>query len=555
MKNINSKKRFWIISFLSMVFLVLLLLWCVFRVSQLNQIVVSQREQIRFIENQHLDNSISFVIKSDVQTMVDKATRETLNTYISSQNSFLVLVGILITLIVTIVGIAAPIVANKDLKEGLQEKIEQLSKKEKERIIKKLNIKWKRMNNEMVSIRKETKQIQDDFNKITKKLFTDMINYQNAYKKIKENDLANEIYSETWKQLIEEKLTPDELISKLESLMASNDFYPAQWFFELGLLYFQKEEFGRARDCFIEAIKKKPDYTESYHELAKTQFKIAKPIESWANIEKALALHPGPPNIDMLKTRCAIFKELGLNTNAINESVEIKLENKFHNTISFKMIKVSKGVFCMGATKEQKEDAVIDEYPVHKVMLKDYYIGETVVTQSLWKAIMENNPSHFRHNGNNKPVEMVSLDDIKEFLANLNEKTGRLFRLPTEAEWEYAARGGNQSKGTKYSGSDSLQDVAWYDCDETRPVKQKKSNEIGLYDMSGNVKEWCLDRYDLYSEFPQYCPENEEGIYSICRGGSYKNDATKCRVSYRSKNAPGNRNRDLGFRLALDVNT
>ena len=168
-------------------------------------------------------------------------------------------------------------------------------------------------------------------------------------------------------------------------------------------------------------------------------------------------------------------------------------------SIVFKMIYVEGGTFMMGANEEDSE-ASDDERPVHKVTLSSYSIGETAVTQALWEAIMGNNPSHFK--GANRPVEKVSWDDCQVFIRKLNEKTNRKFRLPTEAEWEFAARGGNKGKNYKYAGSNIIDNVAWYhenSGNETHPVAQKQPNELGIYDMSGNVWEWCQDRYGKYS--------------------------------------------------------
>ena len=222
--------------------------------------------------------------------------------------------------------------------------------------------------------------------------------------------------------------------------------------------------------------------------------------------------------------------------------------------VKFKMIFVEGGTFMMGATEEQGDDADEMEKPVHEVTLSDYYIGETVVTQELWKAVMGNNPSRFTGDGN-LPVERVSWDDAQEFIAKLNRLTGKVFRLPTEAEWEYAARGGKKCKGYKYSGSNNIDEVAWYydsSGSQTHPVRRKKANELGLYDMSGNVWEWCNDWYGDYSAEPQYNPQGpKSGSGRVYRGGGWNGDAEYCRVSNRGDYAPSGRDDDLGFRVVL----
>ena len=244
------------------------------------------------------------------------------------------------------------------------------------------------------------------------------------------------------------------------------------------------------------------------------------------------------------------------------------------NGVEFKMIKVEGGTFSMGATSEQGSDADDDEKPVHSVTLSDYYIGETEVTQELWEAVMGSNPSWFTGN-NQRPVEMVSWDDCQKFIKKLNLLTGKEFRLPTEAEWEYAARGGKYSRGYKYSGSNNADEVAWYwrnsgdkyllgewnDDDKsiiennnskTHLVKTKKANELGLYDMSGNVWEWCNDWYRRYQSYSQTNPTGpSEGEHRVRRGGSYYNDDRRARVSYRNGNTPDCRYANLGLRLAL----
>ena len=219
------------------------------------------------------------------------------------------------------------------------------------------------------------------------------------------------------------------------------------------------------------------------------------------------------------------------------------------------MIAVEGGTFTMGATPEQDSDADSDEWPTHQVTLSNYYIGETEVTQALWKAVMGENPSQFE--GDNLPVEQVSWYDCQEFIKKLNALTGKNFRLPTEAEWEFAARGGNKSRGYKYSGSNNIKDVAWYadnSGDKTHPVKTKQANELGIYDMSGNVWEWCQDWYGEYTSAAQTNPKGATtGSNRVCRGGSWGINAVAHRSSVRVYGTPGIRISYRGFRLVLSA--
>ena len=231
------------------------------------------------------------------------------------------------------------------------------------------------------------------------------------------------------------------------------------------------------------------------------------------------------------------------------------------NGVSFTMIAVEGGTFNMGAQSTNPDganydsDADSEESPVHSVTLSDYYIGETEVTQELWQAVMGSNPSNFL--GNQKPVERVSWNYCKEFIEKLNNLTGKNFRLPTEAEWEYAARGGNKSQGYKYSGSNNVEDVAWYEDNSnnvTHHVKTKSPNELGIYDMSGNVWEWCEDWYGNYSSEAQTNPTGpSSGPGRVLRGGSWFNLAMVSRVSRRSYESPYGTYGDIGLRLALSL--
>jgi formylglycine-generating enzyme required for sulfatase activity len=230
------------------------------------------------------------------------------------------------------------------------------------------------------------------------------------------------------------------------------------------------------------------------------------------------------------------------------EIVTLRTGTGFSDPFEGQMVFVQGGSFMMGSNEGSDV-----EKPVHKVTLSDFYIGKFQVTQAQWKAIMGDNPSAFI--GDDHLVEKVSWNDVQEFIKKLNEKTGQKYRLPTEAEWEYAALGGQKSRGFKYAGSDNLNEVAWYDENsgsKTHPVGQKKPNELGLYDMSGNVYEWCADWYgsDYYKNSPKNNPTGPvNGSGRVGRGGSWRYGADYCRVSRRYRNAPDIRIVIIGFRL------
>ena len=233
-------------------------------------------------------------------------------------------------------------------------------------------------------------------------------------------------------------------------------------------------------------------------------------------------------------------------------------------TVSFTMKLVEAGTFQMGS-----ESGYSDEKPVHQVTLpQDYYMGETEVTQALWYAVMGQSPTSDGSKwtssyglGDNYPAYYISYNDISSFLTKLNTlvasklPSGMKFRFPTEAEWEYAAKGGNKSKGYTYAGSNTIGDVAWYDDNSnssTHPVKTKAANELGIYDMSGNVCELCYDWYGDYSSSAQTDPTGAtSGSLRVLRGGSWRFSATSCRSAYRNSLTPTSRYYNSGVRLAL----
>lgn len=238
--------------------------------------------------------------------------------------------------------------------------------------------------------------------------------------------------------------------------------------------------------------------------------------------------------------------------------------------ISFTMIYVEGGTFTMGATSEQGKEAGKDEKPAHQVTLSDYFIGQTEVTQGLWKAVMGTTIRQQRDKGNsiwsiygegdNYPMYYINWDECQEFVNKLNsllssQLGGMHFALPTEAQWEYAARGGKKSKGYKYSGSNVAWHVAWLNDNSnvsTYPVGVKTANELGIHDMSGNVWEWCQDWYGSYSKGAQTNPTGaSSGSDRVDRGGCMVSEAGDCRVSGRDYTSPTDRYRSLGLRLVL----
>lgn len=221
--------------------------------------------------------------------------------------------------------------------------------------------------------------------------------------------------------------------------------------------------------------------------------------------------------------------------------------------IPVKMVWIEGESFQMGLLPDGKSQSSSTAKQIQSVTLSDYYIGEAEVTQALWKAVMGSNPSI--NVGDNKPVDNVSWDDCQEFIRKLNQMTGKNFRLPTEAEWEFAARGGNYGESYKYAGNSNIQNVAWYfdnSYNSTSPVKKKQPNKLGIYDMSGNVCEWCNDWYGDYKDGAQSNPQGpSSGKDRVIRGGSYVNFKEACVVTERLYADPAKSSRSLGFRLAL----
>lgn len=236
--------------------------------------------------------------------------------------------------------------------------------------------------------------------------------------------------------------------------------------------------------------------------------------------------------------------------------------------INMRMVYVEGGTFTMGCTSEQGGECGNDESPNRQTTVSSYYIGMLEVTQSQWEKVMGTSiyqqrdkansswPWPLRGAGPDYPMYYVSWEEAKEFCARLSRQTGKNYTLPTEAEWEYAARGGNKQEGTKYSGGWSVDDVAWYDgnsSSSTHPCGTKRANALGIYDMSGNVYEWCEDWYaNQYLQYDNNNPKGaSSGSYRVLRGGGWGDYAKDCRVAFRNNNTPSNRYSTCGFRVVL----
>jgi len=310
---------------------------------------------------------------------------------------------------------------------------------------------------------------------------------------------------------------------------------------------------------FKKVLEYAPDCSDVYYNIAFCYDKSASSglltdigncSEAIKYFKKYLELKPNAQNRQPVQTR---IYELEYKYDKLNEQIP-------------EMVFVEGGTFSMGCTNEQGSDCEKDEKPAHRVTIGDFYIGKYEITQKQWQSIMGTTVRQQRDKadasypikgeGDNYPMYYVSWNEVQEFISRLNTATGKQYRLPTEAEWEYAARGGSKSWGYKYSGSNTLDDVAWYDGNSgatTHAVGTKMPNELGIYDMSGNVWEWCSDWYseNYYSNNTQTNPKGPlSGSGRVGRGGGWDSGARGVRVSNRCAYTPDFRSNDLGFLLA-----
>ena len=275
-------------------------------------------------------------------------------------------------------------------------------------------------------------------------------------------------------------------------------------------------------------------------------WRIIYPGNAMQSQEKPLVESIAPSNKDTITS--VVSKPVEKNDTTQQQPVQIPVEPKFAPSFTFNypMERVQGGTFQMGSPSNEKDRD--DDECQYSATVSSFYLGKYEVTQAQWKAIMGKNPSRFK-GCDDCPVEQVSWNDVQTFIKKLNEKTAKTYRLPTELEWEFAARGGNNSQSYIYAGSNSLSGVAWYGDNadsKTHPVGKKTPNALGLYDMSGNVWEWCGDYYKAY---PNCKGSVEDGRFRVIRGGGWGSYARDCRAANRDYGGAAHRGNDLGFRL------
>ena len=299
--------------------------------------------------------------------------------------------------------------------------------------------------------------------------------------------------------------------------------------------YFRDEEFEKASKRYHIVLEKNPKDSN-----AKKKYELCMEILKNSASNHSLSQVSTPNNTAL---------QVSSETITFVDYTETKKE------LNIEMVAVQGGTFMMGCTSEQGDDCTDEEKPAHQVTVSNFHISKYEVTQAQWRAVMGNNPSYFK--GDNLPTENVSWNDVQLFIKKLNKMTGKQYRLPTEAEWEYAARG-RRSAGFKYSGSNDIGEFAWYENNAnatTHPVGTKNHNELGIFDMSGNVCEWCSDWYAYYPDqgLQENNPEGpSEGTDRVFRGGGFDYNDEDCRVSFRSGFVPQIKDNNLGFRVARD---
>lgn len=511
---------------------------------------LSQAEEKIIILSLDSTNQCCSMTEENVRLLTIDAAQKVFNAYLNSQSSLFTIISIFATILITFLVVLIPLYLNHEQGKANIEKIndeidkrkrdleDELKKKLEDELKEKTDKKITAMNNRLNEMSDKIKTSQNELGKskeLVDDVLTDLRAKQLNYEETKSiEQLPKHKQYDAYSRMIDEG-------------RASSDTY-----FRIGKLYYDDKKYSDACRNFEIAIKNNKDYAEAFYYWALTLEEMKQQEQAWEKLTKAIELKPN--DTEMQDEQKKLQDEILSTSLSGSSGKDLLIEA---NGEKFNMILVRGGVFTMGATKELSDDASNDEFPTHKVLLTDYYIGETMVTQGLWMAVMNNKPHNYKNV--NYPIEKLSWDDAQCFIDSLNQlisPKGYVFRLPTEAEWEYAARGGELSEGYKYSGSNDINKVAWYKENsgkETHPVKTKKQNELGLYDMNGNVWEWCQDWFGNYVDSPQVNPQGpNRGDFRVCRSGSYNTEERRCRVSFRCRNEQGKKPDRVGFRLVMN---
>lgn len=538
---------------------------CLFFLHRVNGKMVRAEQRIEILSNAD-DSRCCFIDDDNIRLISIEAAQKEFDSYIDSQSNLLAIFSMLTTAMVALVGFVIPLYINREQGNANKEKIDVEVAKGIADLKEKTNVHIRTVKSEMthllISEKNSIKMSNDRIERMLKeyKLKIDGM--------LEDLSARQENHAESIKieQMDDEK---ERIIAYMEQETegrATSDTY-----FHLGNYYVKEKQPDVANRYFSKAVENRENYAAVYPIWADTLESQGMLLVAWQKREKAIMLNA---NKQELEKKQENLLERILNPNTTHdEKLTIEVDE-----LEFDMILVHKGVFKMGATREQgDDDPWANERPVHKVLLSDYYISKTVVTQSLWEAVMKPTDKSYRTRSEKDDCPMcnISWNDCVDFIKELNKKTSRTFLLPTEAQWEFAARGGCKSKNYKYSGSDVIGEAVWYwknsgdsqlnglyetdkinnnNC-RTHSVKDesKKENELGLCGMNGNVWEWCRDKYRYYSADPQVNPVFEDGQECVIRGGGCYSYERNCRVSSRFYYAPDNREQDLGFRLVIEL--
>ena len=354
-----------------------------------------------------------------------------------------------------------------------------------------------------------------------------------------------------------------------DSFHQNKELYAGQFILRAQIVDVEKQayEFAKANPTVIVLDDFLDDYPNSkYYSEIKT---LLKQTYAWGKTVKANDIpayrdfiddYPESPFLEQAKAYIKKIKERAKQITETPKPVKIETPNIIIPTTPQRLDFEPEMVFVKGGTFAMGSNEYDSEKPIHNVTLDDFYIGKFTVTQAQWQAVMGKNPSHFK--GENFPVEQVSWDSVQKFIEALNKKTGKQYILPTEAQWEFAARGGRESQGFIYSGSNNIEDVAWYDENHKHTTHEVgttliKGNELGICDMSGNVWEWCAD--DWHNDYKNASINGDAWIDSprgsarVVRGGSWHSGAHNCRATYRHNSTPTSVHHNVSFRLALSL--